>query len=112
MPPLSDDRFHDLLELIGDLRKQTQQLEITLPEKLAMLLSNYREDVYRTTMGIHHRLLSYEDQLRADSRAREARQKELDAQLGAIRHNQQLWIRIVMALALIGIGIMIAYWLL
>lgn len=108
--PNDDSLSHELYKTLTEISERMGRLEGDVSEKVAVLLSRYREDVHRTTMGIHARLLSYEDNLERDRLARADRQKELDAKLRAIQHNQQLWIRTVVALALISIGIVIAYW--
>lgn len=108
----------EVSERLGALALRVDQLEVSVSEKVAVLLSNYREDNFRTSIGIHRRLLSYEDRLREDVKERQERQKEIDARqqtinttLAAIQRNQRLWIRIAVALALIVTGAALAYWL-
>lgn len=109
----------EVSERLGALALRVDQLEVSVAEKVAVLLSNYREDNFRTSMGIHRRLLSYEEQLREDVKTRakrqeelDARQHEIDAKLASIQRNQRIWIRVAVALALIATGVVLAWWLL
>lgn len=108
-----DDRYiRSLIKEVSGLSQQVGAIREQVKEDVAQLLRSYREDIHRTTMGIHARLLSYEDALTLDRVARERRQQQLDGQLSAIERNQRLWIRavVVIALVTVGVGIGISIW--
>lgn len=117
MPTLDDDERYAkmLVSAVQDLAEKLGHVRQEVAADMAALLSNYREDVYRTTMGIHHRLLSYEQELLRDGKARERRQAEIDTQLAAIRNGQverdkrDMW-RMRIEVALIVLAIIVLVW--
>jgi hypothetical protein len=93
--------LRDVTEKLGAIREQVR-------EEVAQQLVRYREDVHRTIMGIHTRLLLHEKAIEDDHKERAARQQDLDGQLRAIRRNQTWRMRI--ELALIVIGVVVYLW--
>lgn len=104
-PPADDDERYAkmLIGHVQDLAAQLGRVRAEVKEDTAQLLRGFREDVHRTTMGIHARILSYEDELVKDRVQRERRQGEIDGQLSAIRNNQRWRVRIEVALVVVGL---------
>lgn len=101
-----------LRENAGKVEAVVAQVETKLErsyERTAQLLADYRQDVYRTTMGIHARLLSYEDGLTKDSAARTQRQSDIDVKLAAIEYNQRFLVRLAVVAGLVALGVVIGW---
>lgn len=93
----------EIVTALRDVSERLATIRAQVADDMARLLAAYREDTHRTTMGIHARLLSYEDELVRDRVIRERRQAEVDAVLGAIRSNQTWRMRIEMGLIVVGL---------
>lgn len=106
-----DDRYiKALIATVSELSTTLGKVREEIKEDTAQLLRTYREDVHRAIMGLHIRIVSLEDTIETDRTARIARQQTLDGELKGIRNNQRLWIRVIMTLALIAVGIGIGIW--
>lgn len=102
-------------------------------DRWALLLGHFREltdawrlhrdTVNRALLGLSQDVFALRDKFQRDERARLERQQQLDtqlaalaysvaAELGAIRRNQRLWLRAVVVLALVGMGLVLGWLLL
>lgn len=106
----SDGLERSIIAALRDVSVQLGAVRAEIKEDTAQLLRSYREDVHRSIMAIHVRIVSLEDTYENDRAARMARQKTLDGRLDTIQHNQRAWIRFVMFAAIIAIGIAIGIW--
>lgn len=107
----SDDRYAKaVIVAVADLSERLGKVREEIREDMARLLADYRQDVHRTTMAIHIRIVSLEDTIETDRAARIERQEWLAAALAAIQRNQRLWIRVVIVLALVAVGVGIGIW--
>ena len=114
-----DDRY--IKALIATVRDTTAKVEEAIAqvdhklerhyERMARLLEGYRGDNHRAIMGIHIRIVSLEDTIETDRAARIARQQTLDGELKGIHANQRLWIRVVVFIAILAVGIGLGVWL-
>jgi len=98
---MADEEERLMKTLIGHVSEMSQQLGTLreqVKEDVAQSLVRYREDVHRATMGLHTRMIIQEKHTEDDRAARADRQKELDAQLAAIRTSQLWRMRIEVAL--------------
>lgn len=80
----NDDAYHQVLEELGKLHQAWQI---------------YREVVNRAIGLLNHEVIEFRDRLDKDDRAREARQKDVDAKLETISQGQARiqrwqWIRV------------------
>lgn len=117
----ADEEERYIKALIDTVRDTTIKVEQVLAqvdrkleqhyERIARLLEGYRGDNHRAIMGIHIRIVSLEDTIETDRSARIARQQQLDGELKGIHANQRLWIRVVIFVALVAIGIGLGIWL-
>lgn len=118
LPPTDDDERYAkmLIGHVQDLAQQLGQVREQIKEDTAQLLRGVREDMFRTTMAIHARILSYEDELVKDRTQRDQRQHFLDKRLSTIEHNQRFLVRlaVVGGLVTVGVamGVVFALWLL
>lgn len=104
-------RFQLLLGQVNTLADQVLHVRERVAEDTAQLLRGYREDVHRSIMGLHVRMVSLEDTIETDRALRIQRQQQLDTTLGAIQANQRLWYRAIALVALVAVGIGIGIWL-
>lgn len=99
-----DERYiKSLIATVQDLAIQLGSVREQVKEDTAQLLRGVREDMFRTTMAIHARILSYEDELVKDRVLREKRQAEVDSQLSAIRNSQKWRIGIEIVLVILAL---------
>lgn len=105
-----DDRYiKTLIAAVSDMSQQLGSIREQVKEDMAQSLVRYREDVHRTVMGIHTRLIIQEKLLEDDHGVRAARQKDLDCQLAEIRKSQ-LW-RMRIEIALIVLVVIVYLWI-
>lgn len=109
-PSDDDGRYQSaMVTALRDVTEKLGQIRAEVKEDTAQLLRGVREDMFRTTMAIHARLLSYEDELVRDRTQRDTRQQHLDGRLTRIEHNQRLLVRVSVVAALIGLGIVVGW---
>lgn len=94
------ERYHNLLELIGQQRRDFQQFENSV-------LQSQSQHWKSVTTAI--RTLSDWWAKHADDevRIRKERQVELDKTLAAIRANQRFWIRFAVVACILALGIVV-----
>lgn len=105
-----DERYAKMLiSSVADLAQQLGKLREEVKEDTAQLLRKYREDVNRSIMGIHIRIVSLEDTIETDRGARVDRQQVVDDKLGAIEHNQRVLVRLAVVAGLVALGVVIGW---
>lgn len=111
MAPTDDDERYAkvLISTVQDLAQQLGRIRAEIKEDTAQLLRAFREDVHRTTMGIHVRIVSLEDTYETDRSLRLARQGDLDHKLDAIQRNQRWLVRLAVIAGLVGLGVVIGW---
>lgn len=96
-----DERYSSLLGHFGELVTTWQ---------------HHRDSVGRAINLLSQELVELRAYLRRDEQARVARQQQLDEQLAtveqsiaAVRRNQRAWLRVVVIIALLGVGALLGW---
>ena len=105
MGDLNDDRFHDLLKLIGDQRRDFQAFE-------ASVLRSQAEHWKSVTIAIRTLSDWWVKHADEETAERKTRQAELNHTLAAIQYNQRLFVRVAVVACLVAVGIVVGYFLL
>lgn len=106
---MDEDRYRDILKLIGDQRVDFQKFETSV-------LQSQAEHWRSVTIAIRTLTdwwVKYADE---ESAERKERQAILDERLaviqrdqGIIQHNQRIWLRVAVASGLLALGLVIGY---
>lgn len=110
-PPTDEDAryIRTLITTVGELAQQLGTTREQIKEDTALLLRTYREDVHRSIMAIHVRIVSLEDTIETDRASRVGRQKTLDSQIAVIQANQRFLVRLAVVAGLVAIGVVIGW---
>lgn len=100
---LDDDRYHDILKLIGDQRRDFQQFETSVLQSQ----SQHWKSVTTAIRTLSDWWAKHADEETAERRAR---QGELDRKLAALARNQIIARSVELVLIVVGL-IVIAWWL-
>lgn len=95
-----------MLNSIKELSVRLGKTVAEVSQDTTQQLARYRDDVHRSIMGIHTRMVRFEERLDDDGQARKTRQGELDTVLDDIRQDQRIirrnqWIRLAIEALLI-----------
>lgn len=109
MPADDESLYRSVLDATNHLAQELGKVSARVAEETALALVRYREDVHRSIMGLHTRILIIEKHLDDDRAARIKRQEELDQHLATIRQSQ-VW-RIRIEVTLVVVALVVYLWL-
>jgi hypothetical protein len=127
MPPDDNSTERLLFEMVGkvhaqmqvfreEIRADTEKAAAEVRAYMVELLARSRDDIHRTTIATHSRIVQIENRMDDDTRERVSRKHEVDerdmqqaAQLGAIRRHQWIGTLTLVVLVLVIIVATAAY---